>query len=71
VRLDKPEGNVVSSVSITPCVEAKWSEISAPVNNTSGKHDIYIVYVADAGQQGGSVNLNWIYFHNIISRELE
>jgi cytochrome c len=65
VRLDKPEGNVVSSVSITPCVEAKWSEISAPVNNTSGKHDIYIVYVADAGQQGGSVNLNWIYFHNI------
>ncbi|QHT67694.1 carbohydrate-binding protein [Rhodocytophaga rosea] len=64
VRLDKPEGNVVASASVSPSAEMKWYEMAAPVNATSGKHTLYVVFKAEGNQPGGSFNLNWIYFHN-------
>jgi cytochrome c len=63
VRLDKKDGKAIGSLALTPGADNKWQEAATPVTPVEGKHDIYIVYVADQGQQG-NVNLDWIYFHN-------
>jgi cytochrome c len=63
VRLDNKNGKAISSLSLTPGTDNKWQEASTALAGVEGKHDVYIVYVADQGQQG-NVNLNWIYFHN-------
>jgi cytochrome c len=63
VRLDNKNGQAIASLALTPGTDNKWQEASTQVSAVEGKHDVYIVYVADQGQQG-AVNLNWIYFHN-------
>lgn len=64
MRLDKQNGQAIGSVAVSPGADNKWQEAGIPITAINGKHDLYVVYVADQGQQG-AVNLNWIYFHNI------
>jgi cytochrome c len=63
VRLDNKNGKSIGSLALNPGTDNKWQEGSMPLSGSDGKHDLYIVYVAEGGQEG-SVNLNWIYFHN-------
>ncbi|WP_448104505.1 PQQ-dependent sugar dehydrogenase [Pedobacter panaciterrae] len=67
LRLDSKEGPVVSTVAVPAgnAVDVKlgWKEIEAAVSATTGKHNLYFVFVAPSASQN-MFNLDWIYFSN-------
>jgi cytochrome c len=63
VRIDSPKGKVISSATVTAGEETGWKDVSAPVTDPGGKHDLYFVFIADQGSNA-ALDLNWIYFHN-------
>jgi cytochrome c len=62
VHLDKPDGPLVATVEVE--VNGNWEQFyqrSVPLEGTSGKHDVYLVFV-NAQRQGGLMNLDSVYF---------
>lgn len=64
VRLDSIDGSVISSVSIpgNPEGDRSWKEITAPLDETQGIHDLYFVFTNTKGQGQHLFNMDWIYF---------
>lgn len=65
VRSDKADGPLISSVSIpagTAADPAAWEEITAPLNETRGIHDLYFVFTDPAEKKKNLFNVDWIYF---------
>ncbi len=63
VHTDSPTGPVISTVSYAATGDGRtYADVSAPVQNPGGKHDLYFVFEkADAGDKTlGS--LNWVVF---------
>lgn len=65
LHLDKPDGPVVSSADIpggrTIDLQNGWKEITAPVQATTGLHDLYFVFT-NAEAKKGLFGVDWIYF---------
>ncbi|MGK6350399.1 PQQ-dependent sugar dehydrogenase [Parapedobacter sp. DT-150] len=68
LRLDSMAGAVVSRVDVPTGnysgAEDGWREIVGAVSNTSGKHDLYVVFVNQAGREQPLFNIDWLEFHN-------
>jgi cytochrome c len=64
VRLDKVDGPVISSVSISDKAEGgkTWKEITAPLEETEGTHDLYFVFTSGEGKEQPLFDIDWIYF---------
>jgi cytochrome c len=64
VRLDEINGSVISSVSIpaNPEGTGAWKEITAPLKETKGIHDLYFVFINPEGKEEHLFNIDWIYF---------
>lgn len=65
VRLDKKDGQIVSSVNVNPTNNA-WTEVEAEVMNVSGLHDIFFTF---SGSNTDMFDFDYWYFvdqsHNI------
>jgi cytochrome c len=69
VRLGKIDGSLISSVSIPAAISADptaWKEITAPLNETNGKHNVYFIFIDPEGRKKNLFNVDWIYFSNTI-----
>lgn len=66
VRLNKGDGTLVSSVSIpaTSANPAAWEEITAPIEELRGIHDLYFMFIGPEGTSRNLFNIDWIYFSN-------
>ena len=67
VRLDKADGPLISSVSIPAGIAADpaaWKEITAPLNEINGIHNVYFVFIDPEGKKKNLFNIDWIYFSN-------
>jgi cytochrome c len=68
VRLDSPEGPVVSTAAVPGGSAADpktgWREVNAPLKATQGKHDAYFVFTNPNGEQKNLFNVDWVYFSN-------
>ncbi len=63
MRLDKPDGASIATadVEVNGNWEA-WYERTVPVETTSGRHDLYFVFINPINR-GGLMNLDSVYFH--------
>ncbi len=69
VRLGKTDGTLISLVSIPAGIAADpaaWKEITAPLNETMGIHDLYFVFTDPEKKKQNLFNVDWIYFSNIM-----
>jgi len=66
VHLDKADGTLISSASIPAKIPnpTAWEEITATLNEVSGIHDLYFVFLDPEGKNKNLFNLDWIYFSN-------
>ncbi|MGX5818941.1 PQQ-dependent sugar dehydrogenase [Chitinophaga lutea] len=68
MRLDKPDGPIVSTVTIEggkpKSFTEGWKTVSAPLQPTTGAHDVYLVFKSADGQQGNLFNIDWLNFSN-------
>ena len=64
LRLGETDGPVVSSVTVLGNGGDPWSEIVAPVDPTTGVHDLYFVFTSPQGKKEQLFNIDWIYFSN-------
>lgn len=67
VRLDKPDGQLISTVKVpagkVDNLKNGWKEITAPLQEeVTGIHDIYFVFTNTQGQQQYLFNLDWVFF---------
>ncbi len=63
LRLDKPDGPVVSQVAVAPSQERRdFHEVEAAVKATQGVHDLYFVFTHDTVKAQNLFALDWIYF---------
>lgn len=67
LRLNKPDGQLISTVAIPPVkaseVKKAWQEVTAPLNVTDeGSHDLYLIFTNVTQAQQNLFNLDWIYF---------
>jgi cytochrome c len=66
VRLDQVDGPLVSTLAIGtgPGTDVKngWQEMAAPLQSTTGKHDVFLVFVNEKEAQRNLFNLDWLYF---------
>jgi cytochrome c len=63
VRVDSPTGPLIGSadVAVTGGWQ-KWADVSAPLKDPGGNHELFLVF-KHPQNQGGLFNLNWIHFH--------
>jgi cytochrome c len=73
MRLDRVDGPLVSSLAIgaEPAADPKkgWKEMTAPLQSTKGKHDVFLVFVNEKELQRNLFGLDWLYFSNQKSLE--
>ena len=61
VHTDSPTGPVISTVNTTATGDGrKYADVTAPVQNPGGKHDLYFVFVKPDGKN--LLGLEWIAF---------
>ncbi len=61
VRTDSPTGPVISTVNTTPTGDRrKFADVSAPIQNPGGKHDLYFVFTKPDGKN--LLSLEWVAF---------
>ena len=57
VRLDAPDGKLIGSIDVRGTGDwQKWSTQTCNIEETSGKHDVYLVFI---GEEGYLFNINW------------
>ena len=57
VRLDSPDGKKIGSLNVAGTGGWQtWATQNCPIENTTGKHDLYFVFT---GGEGYLFNLNW------------
>ena len=57
VRLDAPDGKLIGSIDVKGTGDwQKWSTQTCNITETSGKHDVYLVFT---GEEGYLFNINW------------
>jgi cytochrome c len=68
MRLDGVDGPLVSSLSVgaEPAADPKkgWKEMTAPLQSTKGRHDVFLVFVNEKELQRNLFGLDWLYFSN-------
>lgn len=65
VRLDRPDGKVVSTVAIPAGKSKAWQEITASVSSQEkGAHDVYFLFTNSGNVPQNLFNLDWVYFSN-------
>ena len=68
VRLDRMDGPLVSTLAIPAAVAGDtkkgWQEVTAPLQATNGKHDLFFVFTNAKETQRNLFNLDWLYFSN-------
>ncbi|WP_237586769.1 PQQ-dependent sugar dehydrogenase [Pontibacter russatus] len=68
VRLDSLNGPLVSTVPIPAgkAADAKkeWTEVTAPLKETKGKHDVFLVFTNKQAPQATLFHIDWLYFLN-------
>ncbi|WP_335872272.1 glycosyl hydrolase [Bacillus sp. 2205SS5-2] len=61
LRLDSPEGSVIGQIDITHTGGwQQWETKSGTISDTSGVHDLYLVFKGEPSTDFG--NLNWLRF---------
>ncbi|WP_345156742.1 PQQ-dependent sugar dehydrogenase [Pontibacter saemangeumensis] len=68
VRLDRVDGPLVSTVAVPggKAADAKkdWIELDAPLKESKGKHDVFLVFSNEQAPQKNLFHLDWLYFSN-------
>ncbi len=62
LRLDDPNGPVISKATVTAGKDKNFSQLKAAVQPNQGIHDLYFVFKSEDKEQD-ILNLDWIYFH--------
>ena len=66
MRLDAVDGPLVSTLAVGPGATADmkkdWKEMSAPLQPTRGKHDVFLVFSNEKEQQRNLFYIDWLYF---------
>jgi cytochrome c len=62
VRVDAPDGPKVGEATVEPTGGwQSWTDVTAPVTDPGGVHDLYLVFTRNAGD-GGLFNMNYLDF---------
>ncbi|MBO4524088.1 MAG: carbohydrate-binding protein, partial [Ruminococcus sp.] len=57
VRLESPDGKLIGSMNVNGTGDwQKWSTQTCAIEETSGKHNVYLVFT---GEEGYLFNINW------------
>jgi cytochrome c len=63
VHLDKPKGDLISTISFQPTgAWNKFTEISAEISNPGGKHDLYFVFAKPGMPNKNIASIDWVAF---------
>lgn len=66
--LDQVEGPIVSTIAIqtgkAADIKNDWTEVVAPLQETKGKHDVFLVFSNEKESQKDLFNIDWLYFSN-------
>ena len=66
VRLNSQDGPLISSLSIAAGREEDlkkgWKEVSAPLKETKGVHDVFFVFTNKKVPEAPLFNIDWLYF---------
>ncbi|WP_019987513.1 PQQ-dependent sugar dehydrogenase [Rudanella lutea] len=63
VHIDSPTGPVVSTLAYKPTGDwRKYEEVSTPVRDPGGMHDLYVVFVKPEGPNRDLFSLEWLLF---------
>lgn len=66
VRLNSVDGPLVSSLPIPAgkAADAKkeWAEVVAPLKETKGKHDVFLIFSNKQAPQANLFHIDWLYF---------
>jgi cytochrome c len=63
VHIDKPKGDVISRLNYQPTgAWNKFTEVTAPVTNPGGKHDLYFVFAKEGMPNKNIAAVDWVTF---------
>ena len=63
VHIDKPKGDVISTVNYQPTgAWNKFTELTAPITNPGSKHDLYFVFVKQGMPNKNIAAVDWVTF---------
>ncbi|MGV3502165.1 MAG: PQQ-dependent sugar dehydrogenase [Adhaeribacter sp.] len=66
MRLGRPDGPLISTLAIgsgtTTDLKKDWKEMSAPLQPTRGKHDLFLVFTNEKETQRNLFMIDWMYF---------
>jgi glucose/arabinose dehydrogenase/type 1 glutamine amidotransferase len=62
VRVDAPDGPLIGNAVVEPTGGWQtWTDVTAPVTDPGGTHELFFVFVSDSGG-GGLFNMNYLKF---------
>lgn len=65
LKLDSPAGKAVSEIKVPGAQEGfQFKALTAPVAETKGLHDLYVVFSHNEAKGSDLFELDWLYFHN-------